>query len=231
MITSQINSPFFTFISMRVPTKWSDISIEKYFAINERLKKGGKELDKQIGLLSIVTGRSEELINKIKYKQFGKIIKKLKFLETLNIPESVPRSFWLKGIKYKFKPNLNHFTAENLIDAMSYGKDGEYKNMHKVLALYCKPVRWQFWVRQKNAERADIFYRNMSVATALPTYVFFSNVLRDLLPRIETYLGKMLNKEMKTIAKMAKELSRDTGVGSSPLTDSATVIPQNGTPS
>lgn len=216
---------------MKIPTNWSDLSIEQFFAVNDYLKKDKSELDKQIGLLSILTGRSEELINKIKYKQFAKIIKKLKFLETLNIPEGAPKSFWLKGIKYKFKPNLNHFTAENLIDAMSYGKDGEYKNIHKILALYCKPARWQFWVRQKSAERADLFYRNMSVATALPIYVFFSNVLSDLLPRIETYLAKMLNKEMKTIVKMAKKLSRDTGAGSSPLTGSATATLQNGTPS
>ena len=69
----------------------------------------------------------------------------------------------------------------------------------------------------------------MSVAIALPIYVFFSSVLKDLLPRIEIYLEKTLNREMKTIVKMAKELSQDTGVGLSPLTDSVMVIPQNGT--
>ena len=218
--------------TVKVPTSWSDIPIGQFSTINKYLKKDNSQLDKQIKLISIVCHQEVETIKKIKLKQFKHIIKKFKFLETLNISDKIVESFWIKGIKYRFRKNLNHFTAEDLIDIMSYGKDGEYKNIHKILAIYCKPERWQFWLRKKkHKQRADIFYNNMSVAIALPIYVFFSNVLKDLLPRIEIYLERMLNREMKTIVKMGKELSQDTGVGSSPSTDLAMVTPQNGTPS
>ncbi len=216
---------------VRVPLSWADIPIGQFSAINEYLKKDSSQLDKQIKLISIVCNQDIKTINKIKLKQFKEIIKKFKFLEELNISNKMVKSFWIRGIRYKFRKNLNHFTAEDLIDIMSYGKDGEYKNIHKILAIYCRPEKWQFWLKQKHIERADIFYKRMSVATALPIYVFFSNVLKNLLPHIETYLGKTLNREMKIIVKMTKELSADTGVGSSPLMDLATATPQNGTPS
>lgn len=226
-----------TFIDVRVPTSFNDITIKEYFKVNEIYKGKGTLMEKEIEVMALIGRTHSAVVKKINIVQFKKIYGRFKFLEDIEaLAKKKPkRYFWVKGVLYKTSFNVKKFKAEEWIDVMNYGKDGEQHllNIHKSLAVHCKPV---FSFRKNRAKRAKLFEESMTVGVAYPIFVFFYAVWRASIPHIRTYLESLMKENQRDLEKAVEDMKglidekhlESIGVGLSRLTQLATLTPQNG---
>lgn len=226
-----------TFISMRVPTNWSDITIKEFFKVNDIFKSKEDPMEKEMQVMSLIGRTNRAVVDKINIVQFKKIYAKFKFLEDIEslVKNKPKRYFWLKGTLYKTHFDIKKFKAEEWMDIMNYGKDAEKHllNMHKSLAVHCKPV---LSFRKDRVKRAKVFEESMTVGTAYPIFVFFYKVWQGSMPHIRIYLDGLMKENQKSLEKVVSDMKglidekhlKSIGDGLSRLTRLATLTQRSG---
>jgi len=87
-------------------------------------------------------------------------------------------------------------------------KEETVYHIHELLGCFCSEKEYKGYT-----EVAEVFYEKMTMDIAYPYYVFFCNVLTNLLPAMESYLKQETKKQMEKVKKILKEDSLKVGDG------------------
>lgn len=187
---------------MRVtlPNDWSDITIGKYQEIFALTKLPDTlVLEKDIKMLSIITGLSEDIIGSVDIDDYATMMEQLQFIMTLPSAEHIPTQIKFDGVKYDLQMRVDKLKLAQYIDLelLSKTSDEIIYNMHKILAIFLSNTK------QYNTEdmlrRAEIFKAKMTMDIAYPITVFFYLNYMTLLDGIQNYLVEEAKKQVREL--------------------------------
>lgn len=189
------------------------LSIRKYIELNEIITaKYTDEIDREIDLLTCLTGKPAEYFLNLNLHQWNKERAILQALNLDNITAKPAKYITANGNTYAPVYNFSKLTAGQLVDITHFLKEPEklIPNLPQIMACFCLPTKRGLFGRKtlkyltvphsevsKDMESANIF-------DAYAIAVFFYLVLRGFLSNTAGYLTK------KTIAAKAatgKELT------------------------
>jgi hypothetical protein len=209
-------------MKLRIPTKLNEVTIGTFIKIAKLEASEDPEqiLDRNIKILSLLTGEGEDVFLELTASQLAELVGKITFLNELPEPKAI-NQIKVNGKLYQANLLISELTAGQYIDLSEFIKN-PINNLHKIMATLYLPAhkKWhgKLVVEKYNGktqkERADEFYRYMPVSVAYPAALFFYQVSKDLTTNIETYFINKAVAEMKQAAKLLREQSvSSTNVG------------------
>lgn len=175
--------------------KWDDISVELFDKIKEVLnKKGIDEIDKNIGIVSILCDTDEDEISSLPITEFSKLVEQTAFLNKMPRVE-IRDKYVINGKKYNVFTNLKKMTTAQYIDFQTLQKNYN-KNLKYLLAVFLIPENKEYGDYDID-EVADDLYRHLSIADAESIMFFFAMSYRALTQGILTYSISQMKKEMR----------------------------------
>jgi len=120
-------------IEIKIPTDWTDVSIERYVKYNQAMKE--LEDDRQIIIktISILCNISENIVEVMKLKDLKKIQVNLQKLIGKPVNKDIINKIDINGVKYGFHPNLDELTMGEFVDVETYAKENDIAKMMSVL--------------------------------------------------------------------------------------------------
>jgi hypothetical protein len=191
---------------MKVPSKWSELTIDKFYLLNEASKLDFKNDEiKSFAILGAITGKEPEYFENIPINLLKKYLNDASFISTEIPKKKAAISFKLKNRRFEFDMYLRDSIASCFIDISEYAKSPN-ENIHNVLSIFAYELNW-FGKRKpktiKNQkEYAELFLKNLTIDLAMSYSTFFLNSWEKLQRATKTYLVK----ERLKVLKMAKKM-------------------------
>ncbi len=196
-------------MKVTIPKSWTSISIDQFPLIYDIIKDEDIEpIDKEIRLISIVTGLPVATIESIELGQLRELIKKVRFIFKMEFPKAV-EVFKYKGYKWHVNYDITNISAADFISLtkLTATEDDVMANLAEIVSIFVKPYKrkWFKWelVEMDYKDKLGII-KTIDVGTIYPVCVFFCKVLTNLLPVIVDYLEKEKQEILKKIAKEIK---------------------------
>lgn len=195
-------------MKVSIPKSWASITIEQFPLIYDIIKdKDIEPIDKEVRLISILTGLSVAEIEAIELGQLRDLIKKVRFIFKLEFPQPVE---WFNhaGYKWNVKYDISKISSADFISLtkLSTTEDDVIMNMAEITAIFVKPYKRKWFryvlVDMDYKERLELI-KTINVGVIYPVCVFFCKVLTNLLPVIKGYLE---TEKEKILQKIAKEI-------------------------
>ena len=191
-----------------IPKSWASITIEQFPLIYDIIKdKDIEPIDKEVRLISILTGLDVATIENIELGQLRDLIKKVRFIFKLEFPTPV-EWFKHKGYKWHVNYDITKISSADFISLtkLSATEDDVIMNMAEITAIFVKPYKRKWFsyvpVEMDYKERLELI-KTINVGVIYPVCVFFCKVLTNLLPVIQVYLE---DQKIKIMRKIAKEI-------------------------
>lgn len=204
-----------------VPTSWSEVSVRQFIELAKVKDLGFDELDTQLRILSILTGVDDEEFLKFDYPELQKVIKAAAFIEDYKTTKPIKFKYKIKGRRYDYEYDASKLSAGEYIDIQNYIKDNPNKNLHKIIAIYLKPVNFfgfrvkGCYTRNKKGKyiqtlesrniTAELVLDNLMMDKVLAINGFFLNRWEKLIKATERYLVKQNTKAMENVKKALKQ--------------------------
>lgn len=196
-------------MKLQIPTTLDEVTVGTFIKIAKLPDAESVEdiLDRNIKVLSLLTGESENTFYELTPKQLSIITDKIAFLNKLPEPKAI-NQIKLNGKLYCANLLVNELTAGQYIDLSELIKS-PINNLHKIMAVLYLPAKKNILGRVKVEkydgkikDRSDEFYRHLPISTAYPASVFFYQVCNGLTTNIETYFLNKATAELERAAKM-----------------------------
>lgn len=168
------------------------------------------EFEKSTEYVKILTGKSEDEINRMSVRSFNKMCKRVNYSFELvgeKTQKGKPRNFvWVNGRLYKLIYDIR--TAGKYVETATFATD-IIGNLHLIMATMAQPVRFT-WNGLKVVERdhneiaEDMLKLNM--ADAYHAAVFFYLVFRESLVSSMTYFGEEDKDQKEAVLTFIKSL-------------------------
>lgn len=182
--------------------KWNELTLWQYQQIMPILTNPDKdwtELDKEVKLLCVVTGMTEQQIDSLSIEDLKELRKELTFLD--EPIEGKPVDFIVvNGRRYRMNYDIKNMPAARYIESKVFSKD-TVANLHKIAASMVIPQKKQWfgkWVDDKyDASKHEEYSADMAEANFIHIYhslVFFYQVYRNWIEVSRDYMIQ----EMKT---------------------------------
>lgn len=195
-------------MKVSIPKSWASITIEQFPLIYDIIKdKDIEPIDKEVRLISILTGLSVAEIEDIELGHLRELIKKVRFIFKLEFPQPVE---WFNhaGYKWHVKYDISKISSADFISLtkLSTTEDDVIMNMAEITSIFVKPYKRKWFryvpVEMDYKERLELI-KTINVGVIYPVCVFFCKVLTNLLPVIKGYLE---TEKEKILQKIAKEI-------------------------
>lgn len=193
-------------MKVSIPKSWASITIEQFPLIYDIIKdKDIEPIDKEVRLISIITGLSVADIENIELGQLRELIKKVRFIFKLEFPHPVE---WFKHEGYKWHVNydITKISSADFISLtkLSTTEDDVMMNMAEITSIFVKPYKRKWFkyvpVEMDYKDKLELI-KTINVGVIYPVCVFFCKVLTNLLPVIQGYLESQKEKILEKIAK------------------------------
>lgn len=182
--------------------KWNELTLWQYQQIMPIITNPDKdwtELDKEVKLLCIITGMTEQQIDSLSIEDLKELRKELAFLD--EPIEGKPVDFIvINGRRYRMNYDIKNMPAARYIESKVFSKD-TLANLHKIAASMVIPQKKQWfgkWVDDKyDASKHEEYSADMQEANFIHIYhslVFFYQVYRNWIEVSRDYMIQ----EMKT---------------------------------
>ena len=193
-------------MKVTIPKSWTSISIDQFPLIYDIIKDEDIEpIDKEIRLISIVTGLPVATIESIELGQLRELIKKVRFIFKMEFPKAV-EVFNYKGYKWHVNYDITKISAADFISLtkLTATEEDVMANLAEIVSIFVKPYKRKWFkyveVEMDYKDKLEII-KTIDVGTIYPVCVFFCKVLTNLLPVIVDYLEKEKQEILKKIAK------------------------------
>ena len=191
-------------VKLRIPTEWSDITIEKYQKYVKIQEGKTNEQRKVVKSLALLCDTTPLIVMKMDYKDLLEIMGVLKkMIDTEPNKEQFRKVFKFKDEEYGFVPNLNKLSTGEYIDLEAYCKDDPIENLHIIMSiLYRKVVhklndRYAIEDYDPDQFKEEVF-KDCPMDIALSSLGFFLNLGLILADNSARYLKKQERKQRKT---------------------------------
>lgn len=176
--------------------KWNELTIWQYQQIMPIItnpEKDWTELDKEVKLLCIITGMTEQQIDSLSIEDLKELRKELTFLD--EPIEGKPVDFIvINGRRYRMNYDIKNMPAARYIESKVFSKD-TLANLHKIAASMVIPQKKQWfgkWVDDKyDASKHEQYSSDMQEANFIHIYhslVFFYQVYRNWIEVSRDYM-------------------------------------------
>lgn len=176
--------------------KWNELTLWQYQQIMPILTNPDKdwtELDKEVKLLCVVTGMTEQQIDSLSIEDLKELRKELTFLD--EPIEGKPVDFIvINGRRYRMNYDIKNMPAARYIESKVFSKD-TVANLHKIAASMVIPQKKQWfgkWVDDKyDASKHEEYSADMAEANFIHIYhslVFFYQVYRNWIEVSRDYM-------------------------------------------
>lgn len=188
--------------------KWNNLTLWQYQQLMPIITDPNKEwteLDKEVKLLSVITGLTEFQIDSLSIETLKEMRKDLAFLD--EPIEGKPVDFIVvNGRRYRMNYDIKNMPAARYIESKVFSKD-TLGNLHKIAASMVIPQKqtwWGKWVDDKfDASKHEEYAQDMAEANFIHVYhslVFFYQVYRNWIEVSRDYMIQEMTK-----AGMTKE--------------------------
>ena len=188
--------------------KWNNLTLWQYQQLMPIITDPNKEwteLDKEVKLLSVITGLTEFQIDSLSIETLKEMRKDLAFLD--EPIEGKPVDFIVvNGRRYRMNYDIKNMPAARYIESKVFSKDS-LGNLHKIAASMVIPQKqtwWGKWVDDKfDASKHEEYAQDMAEANFIHVYhslVFFYQVYRNWIEVSRDYMIQEMTK-----AGMTKE--------------------------
>lgn len=179
------------------PFSWDNISINKYYEIydilfDENPEEG--EINKQVRLVSVITGKSEEEIWNMPLTESTALISKLLFLNKFDIK---PRSFTTITIndkEYDVQVDASKMTTSQFVDYQMFAKLPFRDAIDKLLSIFVIPKGHLYNDNYDIVAVQRDFRENMPFKLAQEILGFILSKYRTSLESSLTYLENQIKK-------------------------------------
>lgn len=182
-------------------SKWNNITIKQYNLINDlrgELKEKMDEIDNiniNIKLYSIISGKDIEEIERMDINEFGEIVENEMAFMLEPIPTvAVKNKYEINGKQYVLNTNVRQLSVSQYIDYNNIMQNEE-KDMVKLLSIYLIPDGKEYGDYDFGEVYKDI--ESMSVVDGNAICFFFRLQYALLMRSSIIYSKKMLKKMMK----------------------------------
>lgn len=176
--------------------KWNELTLWQYQQIMPIITNPDKdwtELDKEVKLLCIITGMTEQQIDSLSIEDLKELRKELAFLD--EPIEGKPVDFIvINGRRYRMNYDIKNMPAARYIESKVFSKD-TLANLHKIAASMVIPQKKQWfgkWVDDKyDASKHEQYASDMAEANFIHVYhslVFFYQVYRNWIEVSRDYM-------------------------------------------
>ena len=176
--------------------KWNELTLWQYQQIMPIITNPDKdwtELDKEVKLLCIITGMTEQQIDSLSIEDLKELRKELAFLD--EPIEGKPVDFIvINGRRYRMNYDIKNMPAARYIESKVFSKD-TLANLHKIAASMVIPQKKQWfgkWVDNKyDASKHEEYSSDMQEANFIHIYhslVFFYQVYRNWIEVSRDYM-------------------------------------------
>lgn len=193
-------------MKVTIPKSWTSITIDQFPLIYDIVKDEDIEpIDKEIRLISIITGLPVATIEQIDLGQLRELIKKVRFIFKMEFPKAV-EVFKYKGYKWRVNYDITKISAADFISLtkLTATEEDVMANLAEIVSIFVKPYKRKWFkyveVDMDYKDKLEII-KTIDVGTIYPVCVFFCKVLTNLLPVIVDYLEKEKQEILKKIAK------------------------------
>ena len=183
--------------------KWNELTLWQYQQIMPILQNPDKDwtdLDKEVKLLTIVTGLTEHQIDSLGIQDLKELLKDLQFLD--EPIEGKPVDYIkANGKQYRINYDIKNMPFARYIESKVFSKD-KVANLHKIAASMVIPQKRNWlgkWKDDKyDASKHEDYSADMQEANFISVYhslVFFYQVYRNWIEVLQDYL---VNKMVET---------------------------------
>jgi hypothetical protein len=176
--------------------KWNNLTLWQYqqlMPIITNPNKDWTELDKEVKLLSVITGLTEYQIDSLTIEDLKELRKDLAFLD--EPIEGKPVDFIvINGRRYRMNYDIKNMPAARYIESKVFSKD-TLANLHKIAASMVIPQKKTWfgkWVDDKyDASKHEQYSQDMQEANFIHIYhslVFFYQVYRNWIEVSRDYM-------------------------------------------
>jgi hypothetical protein len=176
--------------------KWNNLTLWQYQQIMPIITNPNKdwtELDKEVKLLSVITGLTEYQIDSLTIEDLKELRKDLAFLD--EPIEGKPVDFIvINGRRYRMNYDIKNMPAARYIESKVFSKD-TLANLHKIAASMVIPQKKTWfgkWVDDKyDASKHEQYSQDMQEANFIHIYhslVFFYQVYRNWIEVSRDYM-------------------------------------------
>ena len=179
------------------PFSWDNISINKYYEIYDILfdeTSGEGEINKQVRLVSVITGKSEEEIWNMPLTESTALISKLIFLNKFDIK---PRSFstiTVNDEEYDVQADASKMTTSQFVDYQMFTKLPFRDAIDKLLSVFVIPKGHLYNDNYDIVAVQRDFRENMPFKLAQEILGFILSKYRTSLESSLTYLENQIKK-------------------------------------
>lgn len=129
---------------MILPTNWNEVTLQQYIKVVEVSSIDMDELDKQIRIISILSGIDEDKLLNISLPSLKEAIRAIQFIYNLPKPKGVKTTITIGLNKFEINTNIKSLTSGEYIDLAELTKDkgSVTSNLPNILAIFFKPINW-----------------------------------------------------------------------------------------
>ena len=182
--------------------KWNQLTLWQYQQIMPILQNPDKdwtELDKEVKLLTIVTGLTEHQIDSLGIQDLKELRKDLQFLDE-PIEGSAVNYIKVNGKQYRINYDIKNMPFARYIESKVFSQD-TVANLHKIAASMVIPQKKNWlgkWKDEKyDASKHEEYSHDMQEANFIDVYhslVFFYQVYRNWIEVSQDYMKQEVMK-------------------------------------
>jgi hypothetical protein len=200
-----------------IPKDWHELSLRRYIDFMTTYKEDASETDKEVHLLSTLSGAPQAALGELKKTDLNKSIDRLKQLMLKECSEDLVLSFEIDGVEYGFNPNLSEMRLKEFVDLDTKLEDA-WANMHYVMAILYRPITKRRGDKYSIEDydyisadkRAKLFIDELSVSVVNAAASFFLTIAVDYM-KITTAYSKLNRQQRRQATKqMKKSLQKNT---------------------
>jgi hypothetical protein len=183
---------------------WNDMTVEQYQKIH-RIITDDKltDFEKQIDVIGIAAGISNEEMDAMSYEDFGTLCKQYEFLYSGQIEGNAVSFIIANNKRYNIVHDLRSVPLARVVEIRHYTKDDFIKNLHLIMASISRPTYEEFNVKNHEKYAKDML--SAKFVDVYNTSVFFYQLLTNVIQNIPDFLEQAMN-ENKTDSKTRKEI-------------------------
>lgn len=197
-------------IKMEIINSYDKLPLGMYLDICELYNDTAiEEDDRQMEVISILSGRSVDDLLKMPILEFKKLAAATSFLEQEEFPQGkMPKSFNLGGMTLIATTDITKMTTAQYVDFQNFSKMGKSKLVEQ-LSCFLIPKGMDYNEGYDVIEVQNVLRNNLTVTEAMTVFAFFLKKCRDSINDTLTYsasMAKRMKKEKRT--ELMTEISR-----------------------
>ncbi len=168
-----------------------------------------EELDKQVKVLSVLSGLGEEEILDLPLPEYKSMVARMRFLEKApeDVHSTVAKSYAIGGFELVPVTDFRKMTAAQYIDFQTFTADGVEKRYVEILSCFMVPKGKSYCKDYDVTDVHNAIRENLTVTDTLSLYAFFFGSWRESMRDSSTFLREVLQRlSPEEMRKVTEEL-------------------------